>query len=74
MEETTRILSRKGKEIHNENTRAIENFARFSNVISNPIFEVGYLVLMHNETKQSKLDSDWIGPGTVIQRSSDTNF
>ena len=43
-------------------------------VISNPIFEVGDLVLIHNETNQNKLDSEWIGPGTVMRRNSETNF
>ena len=43
-------------------------------VISNPISEVGDFVLIHNEMKQNKLDSEWIGPGTVMRRSSETNF
>ena len=64
----------KGKESIRKTQERLKILQDSRIVISNPIFEVGDLVLIHNETKQNKLDSEWIGPGTVMQRSSKTNF
>ena len=43
-------------------------------VIPNATFEAGDLVLIHNETKQNKLDSERKERGTVLRRSSGANF
>ena len=46
-----------------------------ANIIrSNPIFEIGDLVLLHNDTKGNKLEREWLGPYTVIKRTNEVDY
>lgn len=43
-------------------------------VISNPLFEPGDLVLLHNDSKETKLESEWLGPYTICKRVRSSDY
>ena len=42
-------------------------------VRANPLFESGDYVLLHNDSKTSKLEKEWLGPYTVSRRIGESN-
>ena len=42
--------------------------------IAHPLFETGDYVLLHNNSKTSKLEKEWLVPYTVIRRIGESNY
>ena len=43
-------------------------------VRTTPIFDIGDLILLHNDSKATKLEREWLGPYTVIKRINEVNY
>lgn len=64
----------RGKRAIIKTQERIKNHIDNNIVRVNPIFEIGDLVLLHNDSKTNKMESEWLGPYTVTRRVNDVNY
>ena len=43
-------------------------------VIPQTIFDIGDMILIHNNRKKSKLDVEWVGPATIVEIGNNNNY